>query len=64
MIISRSVLLRMRTASDKMQRKLTHTYTHFMFNFHPPPSPPENLALNEIMWGEKMLEPDKPRMTI
>jgi len=55
LIISHSVLLRMRNVSDKRCRE--NQNTHFVFNifFF------ENGAIYEIMW--KNVEPDRPHMT-
>jgi hypothetical protein len=36
--------------------------TYFMFSYFPPPQPPENPAVYEIMW-KNMAEPDRPQMT-
>jgi hypothetical protein len=56
MMLSRSILLRMRNVSDKVVQKIK---THFMFNnFFS-----ENRAVYEIMW-KNMVEPNRPKMTI
>ena len=55
LIISRSVLLRMRNVSDKICREKTH----FMFNI----PPPENRAVYETIW-KNMEQPERPQMTI
>jgi hypothetical protein len=57
MIISRSVLLRMRNVSGKVAEKMkTHLlFIQLLFS--------ENRAVYEIMW-ENMVEPDRPQMTI
>jgi hypothetical protein len=56
MIISRSVLLRMRNVSDKSCREIkAHILCSTTF--------PENLAVYEIMW-KNMVDPDRPQMAI
>ena len=56
MIISHSVIFRMKNISDKSRENQN---THFMFNN----SFSENHAIYEIMW-KNMVEPDRPQMTI
>jgi hypothetical protein len=57
MIISRSILLRMRNISDKSCREIPNT--HFMFNnFFS-----ENRAVYEIMW-KNTVEPERPQISI
>ena len=59
-IISRSVLLRMRNASDKHCRK-KNTHTRFMsnnFSF-----PPKNHAIYETVW-RNIVELGRPQMTV
>jgi len=56
MILSRSVLLRMRNVSDKRCRK--NRNTHSMFNNFP-----ESRAVYEIMW-KYIVEPDRSQMAI
>jgi len=53
LIISRWILLRMRTVSDKTCRE--NQNTHFVFN-NPPP---ENRAVYKILW-ENMEDSDRP----
>ena len=48
MIISRSVLLRMRNASEKCCSENKNTRFMFKKNFLQPP--PENRSFDEIMW--------------
>jgi hypothetical protein len=55
MIISGSILLRMRNVSDKMQRKSKQTLFQKRF--------PENLTVYEIKW-ENTVEPKRLQMTI
>jgi hypothetical protein len=56
-IISRSVVLRMRNVSDEVCGE--NRNTHFMFsNFFP-----QNRTFYETMW-KSMLQPDSTRMTI
>jgi hypothetical protein len=57
MIISGSILLRMRKVGDKncRENQNTHFICNKMFS--------ENLAVYEIMW-KNMVEPDRPQMTI
>ena len=56
MIVSRSILIRMRNVSDKKVQKIeTHIFIQQLFS--------ENLAVYEMMW-KNMVEPDKPQMTI
>ena len=57
MIISRTVLLRMRDASDETCRE--NQNTHFMFNIFFP----ENRPVHEIMW-KNLAERGRPQMTI
>jgi hypothetical protein len=54
LIISRSVLLRMRNVSDKSCRQHQNTFYAQFFFF-------ENLAVYEITW-EKMVEPGRPQI--
>jgi hypothetical protein len=57
LIISHSVLLKVRNVSDKVvektERRIVRSVTFF----------PENNAVNVIMW-KNMEEPDRPQMTI
>jgi len=56
LIISRSVLLRMRNVSDRSCRGIQNTFyiqKHFF---------PENRAVYEIMW-KNIIDPDRPQMT-
>jgi hypothetical protein len=58
-IISRSILLRMRNVSDKSCRE--NQNTHFVFsNFFPP----ENRAVYEIISGKYGVEPKRPQVTM
>ena len=58
LIISRSVLLRMKKVSDKSFRNTRNT--HFMFdNFFSP----KNRAVDEIMW-KNIVQRDRPQITI
>ena len=57
LIISRSVLLRMRKVSEKSCR--VNQNTHFMFSI----PPPENLTVYEIMW-KNMVESCRPQTTV
>ena len=59
LIISRSVLLRMRNVSDKSCRENRNTYfvsTNFFFSF-------ENCTVYEIMW-KNIVERGTPQMTV
>jgi hypothetical protein len=57
MIISRSVLVRLRNVSDKSCRE--NQNTHFtLYNLFS-----DNLAVCEIMW-KNIAEPDRPQMTV
>jgi hypothetical protein len=56
MIISRSVLRKIRNVSDESCRK--NQNTHFVFNI-----PPPKVVLVVTMW-KNIVEPDKPQMTI
>ena len=58
LIISFSVLIRMRNISDEGCR--ANQNTHFVLNNVPPPT--EYRALYEIAW-KNMVEPDRPQMT-
>ena len=56
MVISSSILLRLRYVAEKSCRE--NKNRHFMFkNFF------ENRAVYEIMW-KNIIEPDRPQMTI
>ena len=59
MIITRSVLLRMKNVPDKSCREIQNTHFVFcdLFFF-------ENRAVYEIMWKESTAEPDELQMTI
>ena len=59
LIISHSVLLRMRNVSDKTCRE--NQNTHFIFSNSPPL--PHNCAVYEIM-GKNFVEPERPLMTV
>jgi len=48
LIISRSIILRIRNVSDKICRE--NQNTHFVFSNFPPPPPPSR-AVHKIMWG-------------
>jgi hypothetical protein len=55
-MISRCILLRMRSVSDKVVEKIkTHILYSIAFS--------ENRAVYEIMW-QNMVEPDRPQMAI
>ena len=56
-IVSRSVLFRMKNVSDKICRE--NKNTHFMLSIPPPPK----IVGYEIMW-ENRLQPDRPQITI
>ena len=60
LIISRSVLPRIRNVSDKLCT--VNQNTHFVFSNSPPPAP-ENLTVYEIMW-KTIVEQDRPHMTM
>jgi len=59
MIISRSVLLKMRNDSDKRHRKIQNT--HFVLNNSP--RPPDSCAVYEAMW-KGTSKPERPQMKI
>ena len=59
MVLSRSVLLRMRNVSDK--RCTENQNTRFVFSKSSPPSP--NRAILELVC-KNIVEPDRPQMTI
>jgi len=58
LIMSRSILLRMRSISNRVTENTKHTsYVHLFFFPH------ENRAAYEIMW-KNIVQPDRPQMTI
>jgi len=58
-IVSRTVLLRMRNVSDESCRE--NQTTHCTYSKSSPP--PENRPFGDIMW-ENMIEPDGPHMIV
>jgi len=58
MIISRSVLLRMRNVADKVVEKIKEFLCSKPFLF-----PLDNRAVYDSMW-KNIVEPDRPQMTI
>jgi hypothetical protein len=64
MIVSRSILLRMRNVSDKFAEEITtnlHRKSKHTFNVQKLFS--ENRAIYEIIWKDTV-EPDRPQLTI
>jgi hypothetical protein len=58
MIISRSIILRMRNVSGKIIEKIKTTLLCSKAFF-----PPENRAVYEIMW-KNLVQPDRSQMTV
>jgi hypothetical protein len=59
MIMSRSVLLRMRNVSDVVEK----IEAHFVANNFPFNPPPENRTVGKKMWRNRV-QPDRPQITI
>ena len=62
-IVSRSVLVRMRNVSDKSCRENIYIYIYIKNLCSTTPPAPRNSAICEIMW-KNTAKPDRPHITI